>query len=84
MLFKAMYNNKEVKKQRKSKVTEHILCTEVAMSFRKTLALKRLLGVERHCSEMLQWWFGYVQAHTGHRLGLIIRRERKVKTHSSM
>lgn len=24
----------------------------------KTLALKRLLGIERHCSEML-WWFTY-------------------------
>lgn len=27
---------------------------ETAISFRKSLALKRLLGIERHCSEMLQ------------------------------
>jgi len=38
----------------REKIFKIYLNWETAISFRKSLALKRLLGIERHCSEMLQ------------------------------
>lgn len=57
-VFRQLYNDKVVRKGKR------VFCSIILMwgaqksktvgnEFGKTLALKRLLGIERHCSEML-------------------------------
>lgn len=69
-VFRQLYNDKVVRKGKR------VFCSIILMwgaqksktvgnEFGKTLALKRLLGIERHCSEMLFDGGTYiVQAHT--------------------